>query len=91
MYTEKQVEKYLVNRSRETGFICLKWTGETGVPDRILIANGVVTFIEVKGTEGKLSTIQKLMHLRLQDQGATVVTINSYDQVDHLLNELQFD
>ena len=88
MHTEKQIEQYLVKRSREAGFMCVKWTGETGVPDRILIARGSVTFVEVKSPIGKLSAIQKLMHLKLQDQGATVVTVYGYDSVDWLINEL---
>lgn len=88
---EGQVEDYLVEQAEERGYICYKWVspGRRGVPDRILIGNGHVIFIELKSSVGRLSKSQQLMIPRLQKHGADVRVIRSRSEVDALLRELE--
>lgn len=86
MHTEKQIEqrlKYLVEKS---GGQCLKWTGTKGAPDRIVILpNGVVKFVELKNSKGKISPIQKVIHERLRALGCDVIVMWSYDDIDDFI------
>ncbi len=88
---EGQVEEYLVEKSEERGYLCYKWVspGRRGVPDRILIGNGHVIFVELKSSVGVLSKSQQLMIPRLREHGADVRVIRSRSEVDALLEELE--
>lgn len=81
---ENKVERYLDDQVKRIGGITRKWVspGRDGVPDRIVIRNGKVVFVEVKTTDGKLSPAQVREHDRLRDQGVRVVTIHGEQGVD---------
>ena len=87
---EGYVEEYLVEKSEEKGYLCYKWVspGRRGVPDRILIGNGRVIFVELKSSVGRLSKSQQLMIPRLREHGADVRVIRSRSEVDALMEEL---
>lgn len=87
---ENKVEKYLNKRVEEIGGITRKWVspGRDGVPDRIVIIRGSVIFVEVKTSDGKISTAQKREHERLQSEGAIVYTIYGEKGVDKLVGLL---
>lgn len=86
---ESTIERYLVNQVKKLGGMCKKWPGTSGEPDRIVIWNGVVDFIELKRPGGKLSELQKLMHQDLRDHGARVYTISTKKEVDDYIEMLQ--
>lgn len=72
---ENKVERLLVREVERRGGLCLKWTGTSGVPDRIVILPGYPPFaVEVKTYDGVLSSVQKRMHDRLRTAGMKVVT-----------------
>lgn len=81
---ENKVERYLDNAVTRIGGITRKWTspGRDGVPDRIVIRDGKVVFVEVKTTDGKLSPAQEREHQRLREQGVRVVTVYGEHGVD---------
>ena len=58
--TEKDVEKYLIDRVKELNGKTYKFTSPTsaGVPDRIVIFNNGVFFVELKTPNGRLSPRQ---------------------------------
>lgn len=58
--TEKDVEKYLIDRVKEINGKTYKFTSPTsaGVPDRIVICSRGVFFVEVKTPNGRLSPRQ---------------------------------
>lgn len=58
--TEKEIEKYLVKKVKEHGGITYKFTSPTnaGVPDRLVVAQGCVFFVELKAPNGRLSARQ---------------------------------
>lgn len=75
---EGRVEKLLDRMVRNLGGLTRKWTspGHIGVPDRIVIINGRVDFVEVKTTKGKLTEYQEREHKRLRAVGANVFTVH---------------
>lgn len=87
---EEHVEGYLRRRVEAAGGMCPKWVapGKTGVPDRIVILDGHVVFIETKAPGGSPSAIQRVRHRELRAAGADVRVIDSREQVDALLTEL---
>ena len=84
---EKTIELYLVNRVREAGGLCYKWSSpmQRGVPDRIVMLNKEIYFIEVKATNGKLSRLQDLTHIKLKNAGCYVRTVYNKGDVDAFL------
>ena len=85
---EAKVEKYLDSEVQKLGGITRKWVspGRDGVPDRIVIFDGEVWFIEVKTTDGTLSSAQKREHARLTDAGAFVWTVYGHKGVDEFIS-----
>ena len=62
---EKKVEKAFVDRAKALGGLCIKFVSPsmTGVPDRIVLLNGRVYFVELKRPNGgRLSPRQKYVH-----------------------------
>lgn len=88
---ENKVEKYLNKKVEELGGITRKWIspGRDGVPDRIIIIRGTVIFVEVKTSDGKLSSAQKREHERLKSNGATVDIVYGESGVDHLIEVIK--
>lgn len=85
MISESAVEKHLVKRVKELGGKCYKWVspGNTGVMDRICVMpHGVVYFVELKNSKGRLSKRQALLRAEFMTLGHRVLTINSIEEVD---------
>lgn len=84
---EAKVEKYLDQEVKKLGGITRKWVspGRDGVPDRIVILNGWVAFVEVKTVSGKLSVFQEREHHRLLEVGARVFTVYGEQGVDKFI------
>jgi hypothetical protein len=84
---ENKVEKYLDKEVVKLGGITRKWVspGRDGVPDRIVILNGKVIFVEVKTEDGKLSVRQEREHTTLRKAGARVHTVYGQSSVDMFL------
>jgi len=87
---ENKVERYLDSEVTKLGGLTRKWVspGRDGVPDRIVILNSVVWFVEVKTCDGRLSEAQKREHLRLDIAGANVTTVEGNTGVDEFIKEL---
>lgn len=87
MELEKDIEKYLVSQIKRNGAIEYKFTspGFRGVPDRVVLYQGNVFFVELKRPGGKprkdqLKTIEKF-----NEQLIPVFVIDSKQQVDDLI------
>lgn len=81
---EAEIECYLDRRVRAVGGITRKFTspGRIGVPDRIVLFNGRVEFVEVKAPGGRLSAVQVREIGRLRLHGALVTVVSSREDVD---------
>lgn len=83
---EGKIEQYLVKRVKVSGGMCLKLSGYKGIPDRIVLMNGKVYFVEVKKTGGGVvSEAQVEMLKKLNDAGYIAVILDSKESVDKFL------
>ena len=85
---EKQVEKYLNKRVKESGGLSYKWISSvTGVPDRIVFLNQKVFLIELKTETGVLSPRQILVFDEIGEQGFPVHVLYNYNDVEEFIRE----
>ena len=85
---EAYVENHLVRRAKARGWRAFKFVspGYSGVPDRIVVGNGRVVFVERKSSKGKLSELQKNMIRKLRELGAEVHVCYTREEVDAVLD-----
>ena len=86
MKSEQAIEKYLCRRVKECGGMCIKLVGMNGIPDRLVILNGI-WFVEMKTDGGVVAPIQLAVHMRLRRLGQNVAVLWSYEQVDKFIKE----
>ena len=85
---EKHVEKYLNKRVKESGGLSFKWISSvTGVPDRIVLLQEKVHFIELKTETGSLSPRQILVFDEIGEQGFPVHVLRNYDDIEEFFRE----
>ena len=88
---ERDIERYLVRRAIEHGGKAYKWVspGHVGVADRIvLLPGGVVWFVELKSSTGRLSPLQKIFAADMARMGMNYLVIRSKGEVDELLQRV---
>jgi hypothetical protein len=88
---EAKVEKRLTDRVQNLGGLCWKFTspGNKGVPDRIVILNGLVCFVETKRPKGgRISDMQKWRIHQLIMNGQKAYVIKNTDQVEELIDNM---
>jgi hypothetical protein len=88
---ESDIEKRLVREIRKIGGMAYKFVspGNTGVPDRIVILPGVITFVELKTETGRLSTNQIRQIGKLRNLGVEVKVIHGIKELEEFLNEIR--
>ena len=86
---ENKVETYLNDEVEKLGGITRKWVspGRDGVPDRIVIINGWIPFVETKTIDGRLSDVQIREQKRLTDNGAEVFNLYGISHVDKFIRK----
>lgn len=87
---ESSIERKLTEGIRRFDGLCLKFTspGHRGVPDRIILLNGHLVFVELKAPGKKPTELQRVMINKMKFHGASVEVIDSLEAVDRLLKEL---
>lgn len=88
---EAMVEKHLVDKITNLGGIVWKFTspGTIGVPDRLIVMNGLICFAELKRTKGgKVSDVQRWRIKQLASQGAKAYVIKTCEAADELVEHL---
>lgn len=88
---ENNVEKYLDEEVKKLGGITRKWVspGCDGVPDRIVIVEGIIEFVEVKTVDGKLSVRQTREIEELIHHGAKCHVVYGLTSVNAYINKLK--
>lgn len=79
MLLEKHLEKKIVNKAKQLGFLTYKFKSPSnrGVPDRIFISKtGKVFFVEFKSKDGKLRKLQEVKRKELEANKQCVFVIN---------------
>lgn len=84
---EREIEAYFVKRVKEAGGLQRKFVspGHRGVPDRIVVFNGDVHFVELKAPEKKLRPDQMREHIKLLNAGCHVWTLSCKEDVDYFI------
>lgn len=87
---EREVEQYLIRRVKEVGGEQRKFTspGHKDVPDRIVVLDGRVYFVELKAPGKFLRPGQVREHAKLRTVGAHVFTIDSKEGVDYFIEKV---
>lgn len=87
MRPEAQIEAYLEEEAKRNHFLQYKFTsGVTGVPDRIIVGNGITAFIELKAINGTLSARQELVINSIRRHGGLVFIPYSKADVDEIID-----
>lgn len=88
MNLERDVEQRLVRLVEGLGGICLKH-GQDGWPDRIvMLPGGLIVWVELKRSTGKLSDLQRYRRRQLEQVGQRVQYLWSTDAVDGFIEGL---
>ena len=84
---EGAIESLLVKKVKQVGGLCFKFvSGVKGVPDRIVICNGKVGFIELKRPKGGMvSEHQKYWIEKIRESGAYADVILNQEQVEDFM------
>jgi hypothetical protein len=86
---EKQVEKYLVKKVKEAGGLTYKWISTvSGVPDRIVLLNNQVNFVELKAPTGVLSPRQVLVFDEIGEAGFPVHILRNQEDIDEFIKNV---
>jgi len=88
---ERDSERLLVRGVKKLGGLCYKFTspGNSGVPDRIVVLNGSVFFIELKKPDGKTTALQDRQIVLLRQHGAKVFVLYGMKDVERWLRDIE--
>ena len=88
---ERDVEKILVKGVRDLGGKAYKFTspGNGGVPDRLIVIDGLIDFVELKQDNGRLSPLQRVQISKLRSLGASVLILQGEQDVRLYLDGLK--
>ena len=56
-------------------------TNTNGIPDLLILKNGIAKFVEVKKPGGKISQLQKYRIKKLREQGFDAVVMDGIDSI----------
>ena len=81
--TESQIQKKIIDNFTDRGFLVVKLmkTNTNGIPDLMVLKNGVCKFIEVKKPNGKISELQKYRIKQLRKQNFDAVVMDGIDSI----------
>jgi len=90
---ERDIERYLVTQVTKNGGYCFKWTSpqNKGVPDRVVLLNRQVWFIELKRPGLDLTDLQKHVKYKITKHTTNYKMINSKELVDAFIKEVMYD
>lgn len=89
MPRESGVERFLVEELKRRGGAAIKLTGVLGIPDRLVLLNGVAAFAELKTPTGRLSAAQRVWSARLARMGFQTWTPRTRDDVRDLMEWIE--
>ena len=81
--TEAQIQKKIIDHYQNAGFLVVKLmkTNTNGIPDLMVLKNGICKFVEVKTPRGKISQLQKYRIKQLREQGFDAVVMDGVDSI----------
>lgn len=90
MKPEHALELYLQREAKKQDVLCYKFTSpaQNGVPDRILMANGHIRFVELKAPGEQPRPLQISVINRMRKHGAVVHITDSRAEIRKILCEI---
>jgi len=86
---ERDIERHLVRVVEAAGGRCWKWTGQRGVPDRIvMLPGGLTLFVEVKTKGGKISPLQRHTIGVMRSLDQMVFVVWSKEDVNQMMRDV---
>ena len=81
--TESKLQKKIIDDFTNRGFMVIKLikTNTNGIPDLLILKNGIAKFVEVKKPGGKISELQKYRIKKLREQGFDAVVMDGIDSI----------
>ena len=91
MGPEARLEAAFAKHIKEMGGLCYKWVchGHAGVPDRIVIIDGRVYFIEFKTYRGVLSPQQHKTIEEFDKRGLRIWVVYGEDGMEMMVNMIR--
>ena len=90
--SEKAIERYIVERIKDLGGICLKYSNpnQIGYPDRVcLLPWGIILWVELKSKGQTLRTIQRQRIQEMSKIGHIVHVCDSKEAVDNVIASIR--
>lgn len=85
---EKQVETFLTKQVKLKKGMSLKFLSTiTGVPDRIILLNKKLYFVELKTEKGVISERQKIVFQELNNQGFPVIILRNKHEIETFIGQ----
>jgi len=87
---ESVLQRRILNYARTMpGVVCFKvmLANENGVPDLLCCVNGKFVAVEIKGSGGKVSSLQKAQMDRITKAGGVAVIVRTLGDFINLLGE----
>lgn len=83
--TESKIQKKIIDHYQNAGFMVVKLmkTNQNGIPDLMVLKNGICKFVEVKKPGGKISQLQKYRIDKLRQQGFEAVVMDGINSTIH--------
>lgn len=87
---EAKLEKRLVDKVTNLGGLAWKFTsqGTIGVPDRIVMFQGKLFFVEMKAPDKDLRKLQQWRKRQIEEQGFAVLRLRTETEVDDFIQKL---
>lgn len=85
---ESSIEDHLEKRCREENIFLTKNTGRNGLPDRLLIYDGIHWFLELKRPGERPTDLQEAVAKSLRSHGSTTLCADTKDRVDLVIDAL---
>lgn len=85
---EKHLESKIVKWCKDNKFLCIKFTSLStrGLPDRLIIGDGRVVFVEIKRKGKKPREYQEYMINLMKRKGADVFWCDNFESFEEHMN-----
>lgn len=82
---EGRIEAYLLKRCREEDFLAIKQTGMNGIPDRLILGNGLAWFVELKRPGCRPTALQNAVAAKIRLRGGVTLTADTKPKIDRII------
>lgn len=84
---KQKIKAYLNKLPKSYWFHYSAYMGESGIPDRLGVLNGMFVGVEVKAPGKKPTAIQEAKHKDLRRAGAIIIVAHSVEELEEELKE----